>query len=157
MTHLFSSLPSLVLYTFPGEQNCEGWVWDRKTEEGKAEGCEVSFSFSGRRIFQLHQSVLIEEREQPGSPAENETSTVRWDGSFQNTLITHYSKLLPIMWGWGEEIINKRNQCAFSANHGAAVCEAAALDAHSLGWFVPYKWDPGNVCNYKVKLHTCKF
>lgn len=95
----------------------------RRKEDEKAEGCEVSFSFSSSRIFQLQWLVLIEEQEQPGSPTEKGTSTARFNGSFKNAVITHYSKLLPIT--QKKEIINKRNQCAFSLNHGTTVCEAA--------------------------------
>lgn len=53
--------------------------------------------------------------------------------------------------------MNKINQCAFSVNHGTTVCEAAT-------WILT-AWDDlyytneifGNVCNYKVKVHTYKF
>lgn len=145
---------------FRVSKNCEGWVWDRATEEGKAEGCEVSFSFGCRRIFQLQQVGVDRGTGTAGLPRgeRDRRSEMRWlfskhpDHALQQITSHHAGGKKK-----EKEIINKRNQCAFSANHGAAVCEAAALDARSLGWFVPYKWYPGNACNYKVKLHTCKF
>lgn len=95
-TFIFVSLVPGVVHISGWAKTARGECETERRRRGKQRGVKSHLASAAEESFSFSKSVLIEEREQPGSPAENETGAVRWDGSFQNTLITHYSKLLPI-------------------------------------------------------------